>query len=535
MDGHDGSDTSEAISARSRAVILSALTLGMLMGALDLTILGTALPTIAADLHHLDQISWVFTAFVLSQTGTTPIFGKLGDLYGRKRLYLATIALFVVASAACGMATSMMELIALRAVQGVGAGGLMVLAQAIIGDVVAPRQRARYQSYMGAVNAIAILAGPTIGGLLVDHLSWRWAFFINLPIGAVALVATATVLPSDPGGRHHTIDYQGSALLMAGVTAVLLAATWGGRDYEWGSPLIIGLAVGGVALLALFARCERRAAEPILPLDLFRNSVVRVTCAVTFLVSILMLGLTIYIPMFLQIVRGASPTNSGTLQAPIILGMLSTTLASGQIITRTGRYKLLPQIGAAQMAIGLVLFSRMDAHSSRAVISGSMFFFGMGVGLSIQVMILVIQNAVPYRQLGVATSAASLFRSLGSVAGSAGFSAFVNNRFSAHLALRNGGTVSAEILNSPGTIRTLPAATHRAVLASFQTTLHELFLYAVVVAVLSFIVLLFLRELPLRDTIDTDEGDDADDASAANVSASTIDQATTSIGVPSGR
>jgi EmrB/QacA subfamily drug resistance transporter len=502
---------------RQVLLILTGLFFGMLLGGIDVSILSPALPTIAGSLHNVDQIAWIVTGYVLAQTATTPIFGKLGDLYGRKRLYLGSIVAFLLTSAACGLATSMTQLVLSRVAQGLAAGGLMVLSPAIIGDVVAPRQRARYQGYMAAMNSLSIMGGPALGGFIVEHLSWRWVFFVNLPVGLAALSISAAALPATGRRGSPSIDWQGSLLLMTGLSSLLLAATWGGRQYAWGSATIVGLVVLGLVALVLFTAQERRAPEPILPLTLFRNAVIRVTSAAAFLTSMMMLGFSVYLPFFFQLVLGTSPAGGGLLVAPMLAGMVVTTLMTGQIISRTGRYKKIPLIGTLVMALGAYLMSTIHIDTSRVVISAHMFVFGMGIGMSMQVLILAVQNAVPHHQLGVATSAGTLFRSLGSAVGTATFGIFVNHRFAHHLAAATEG-VSIGPVRSPTQIRALPPGTREAAVNAFAHTLHELFLWMVPLAIAAFVVLLFLEERPLRTTIRTDD-DQAVEAASAEAAA----------------
>ena len=351
---------------RKILVILGALMLGMLLAALDQTIVATALPTIAGDLHGLNHLSWVVTAYILTATISTPLWGKLGDLYGRKKLFQAAIVIFLIGSALSGLSQNMGQLIGFRALQGIGAGGLMVGAQAIIGDIVSPRQRGRYMGYFGAVFGLSSVIGPLAGGFITQHLSWRWVFYINLPIGAVALAAIAVVLHLPRHRTHHAIDYLGTALLGAAVTVVILMTTWGGTTYAWGSATIISLAVAAVVLVALFVWTELRAAEPVIPLGLFRISVFSVSNAIGFIVGFVMFGAIIYIPLYLQTVHSATPTSSGLQLLPLVCGMLVTFTVSGRLVTKWGRYKIFPVIGTAVMSVGLFLFSLLDAVRPRS-------------------------------------------------------------------------------------------------------------------------------------------------------------------------
>jgi len=494
----------DRLSHRQIQIVFLGLMLGMLLAALDQTIVSTALPTIVGDLGGLTHLSWVVTAYLLASTASTPLYGKLGDLYGRKIIFQAAIVIFLAGSALSGLSQNMNELIAFRALQGLGAGGLMASALAIIGDVVAPRERGRYQGYMGGVFAFASVAGPLTGGFFTDHLSWRWVFYINLPIGALALVVTSIVLNLPFRRVQRRVDWLGAGLIVAAVTSILLVTVWGGDQYAWGSPQILGLAAAGLVLLALFILQERRAEEPILPPHLFANGIFRVSLLLMFLVAIGLFGALVYLPVFLQLATGASATNSGLLLLPLMAGLLCTSIASGQLITRTGHYKWSPLTGTFIMTIGLFLLSRMTIDTTRLTSGLYMLVLGFGLGGLMQVSVLATQNAVDRRDLGTATSAIGFFRNLGGAVGVAGFGAVFTNRLAhylpQHLPASALGRFNVKALQgSPSTIHQLPPVLRDGIAQSFAQAIHVVYLVAVPIAALSFVVALFLKELPLRE------------------------------------
>src|SRR3954466_579889 len=418
---------------RRLGFVIGALLLVMLLASLDQTIVSTALPTIVGELGGLEHISWVVTAYLLAVTVVTPLYGKRGDLYGRKLVLQAALVIFLVGSALCGLAQGMTELIAFRAIQGLGGGGLMVVTLAVVGDIIPPRDRGRYQGFFGAVFGVSTVVGPLLGGFFVDSLSWRWIFYVNLPLGLLALGVIAVTFRAREVHVRHRIDYLGGAVLAAGLTAIVLYTSLGGHEQPWGAPGMVALLLAGVALLGLFALVERRAAEPILPLELFRNPVFRVTVAVGFVVGFALFGAVTYLPLYLQTVRGHTPTVSGLLMTPMMGGVLIASITSGQLISRRGRYKVFPVVGTAVMGVGMLLLSRL-AVDTPAIVSGAfMLVLGLGLGMTMQVLVLAAQNAVDYEHLGVATSGATLFRQIGGSIGVAIFGAIFANRLAAAL------------------------------------------------------------------------------------------------------
>jgi EmrB/QacA subfamily drug resistance transporter len=489
---------------RRLRVVFGALMLAMLIAALDQTIVATALPTIVGDLGGLTQLAWVVTAYILTSTISTPLYGKLGDLYGRKRIFQGAILIFLVGSMLCGVSQNMAELIGFRALQGIGAGGLMVGSQAIIGDLVSPRERGRYMGYFGAVFGLATVAGPLLGGFFVDHASWRWVFYINVPIGVAALVATGLVLHLPRQRREHRIDYPGAALLGAAVTCIVLLTTWGGTEYAWASAQTVGLGLGAVVLLGVFLLVERRAAEPILPLQLFRNSVFAITNAAGFIIGLALFGSIVFLPQYLQIVKGEGATNSGLLLVPMMVGLLITSILSGQLISRTGRYKIWPILGTAITVVGLYLLSTMGATTPEIVTAAYMVVLGLGLGAVMQVLVVVVQNAVSQRDLGTATSTATFFRSMGGSIGVPIFGAIFSNVLIARLVkdLPNGyhlGGLSGGIGNaSPQVLDKLPPLIHSGVVHAFSQSLGSVFLAGVPFAVIALVLVCLIKEVPLR-------------------------------------
>ena len=505
-----GATATGSDAQRSILVVFVGLMLVLLMAALDQTIVSTALPTIVGDLGGLSHISWVVTAYLLAQTAVTPVYGKLGDLYGRKIVLQVALVVFLIGSALCGAAQTLTELIAFRAIQGLGGGGLIVGTMAAIGDVVPPRDRGRYQGIFGAVFGLASVIGPLLGGFFTTSLSWQWIFYVNLPIGVAAFLVLAATLPSRQDETHHQIDYLGAGTLAAALTAVVLLCTLGGTDYAWGSPQIIVLGVLAVALIGGFVVVEQRAAEPVLPPHLFRDHVFSVTSAIGLVVGFALFGSVTYLPLFLQVVLGASPTGSGLQILPLMAGLLLTSIASGQLISRRGRYKPFPIAGTAIMVVGLFLLSTMDPHTTRGAASAFMFVLGLGLGLTMQVLVLAVQNAVDYKDLGVATSGATLFRSIGGSVGTAVLGSIFSNRLANELASAlprsAGGSLGTGASLNTGALRKLPAPVHDAYLTAFTNALSTVFIVAACVAAVAFLLSWALEQRPLRETISASAG-----------------------------
>ena len=497
---------------RKILVILFALMLGMFLAALDQTIVSTALPTIAGDLHGLNHLSWVVTAYLITSTISLPLWGKFGDLYGRKRFFQIAIIIFLIGSMLAGLSQNMLELIAFRAIQGAGAGGLMVGSQAIIGDVIPPRQRGRYMGYFGAVFGLSSILGPLLGGLFTQHVSWRWIFYVNLPVGIIAMIAIAIVLHVPTRLVHHKVDWWGTASLSAGVVGLILLTTWGGQQYAWGSSTIIGLGVLSTILLVTFCFIEAKVAEPIIPLNLFRNRTFNAASAVGFIIGFTMFGSIVYLPLYLQIVHGASPTLSGLELLPMVGGMLITFILSGQLVSRTGRYKIFPIAGSAVLAVGLVFLTRLGSQSSFEFAAIGMFVVGLGLGLVMQILVVAVQNAVPHSQLGTATATATFFRTIGGAFGVAVLGAVFNTRLldqlrasgsPALLKLLQGGNIG----ENPTQIHKLPLAERTLVINAFSHTLQTVFFVAVPFAVMAFVISWFLKEIPLRQKTGGMEGE----------------------------
>jgi EmrB/QacA subfamily drug resistance transporter len=479
-------------------LIFVALLLVLLLASLDQTIVSTALPTIVGDLGGLSHLSWVVTAYLLASTVAAPLYGKLGDLYGRKLVLQAAIVIFLAGSALCGLSQNMTELIGFRALQGLGGGGLMVVTLAVVGDIFPPRERGRYQGYFGGVFGVSTVIGPLLGGFFVDHLSWRWIFYVNLPIGAVALSVIALAFHARTVTQRHAMDYLGAVLLGGLLTSIILFTSLGGTTWAWGSWQIIGLIVLSVALLPAFVFVESRAAEPILPLSLFRNRIFAATGAIGFVVGLALFGTVTYLPVYLQVTKGASPTNSGLQLTPLMAGVLVTSILSGQLITRLGRYRVFPIVGTAIMTVAMLLLSRLGVGTPTYVTALYSLVLGLGLGMTMQVLVLAAQNAVDPRMMGVATSGSTLFRQIGGSIGVAMFGTIFANRERVELGARLPRGVHVPATINPEGIRRLPPPVRSAFVDAFSVALHPVFMTAAAVSLVAFALTWLLREVPLR-------------------------------------
>jgi EmrB/QacA subfamily drug resistance transporter len=509
--GGQSGTNGQFLTPREVMIVLPGLLLAILLAMLDQLIVSTALPRIVGDLGGVAHLSWVVTAYILTSLIVTPFYGKLGDMYGRKKFFIVAIVIFLAGSALSGLSQSMAQLIAFRAIQGLGAGGLMVGAMATLGDIVAPRERGRYMSYMMVVMMLATIGGPLIGGFITTAFSWRWIFYINIPVGGAALVYIISTLHLPPKRVNHRVDYLGGGLLGLAATALVLLATWGGTEYPWASGQIIGLAVLSALALAGFCMVELRVAEPILPLHLFKNRNFSLTMALTFLTGLAMLGALTFLPLYQQTVQGESPTISGLALTPMMLGVTVTSIVAGQVTTRTGRYKIFPVLGGAIMGLGMFLLTHLGIATTRGTSALFYVVLGLGMGFLMQMVSLIAQNSVEQRDMGVASSARMFFQQIGGSLGVAAFGAVFARKLTESLASAshgvhinaNGGSLD------PATVNTLPAAIRHDVFFAIAHAVQSVFIWALPAAVLIFVVALFIKEVPLRGRAAPETGETA--------------------------
>ena len=493
-------ETAAPITPREVRTVFAGLMLALALAALDQNIVGTALPRIVSDLGGLSHLSWVVTAFLLTSTTTTPLYGKLSDMYGRKPLFVVSILIFLVGSCLCGLSGSMTQLIVFRGIQGLGAGGLITLAQTTIADLVAPRERGRYQGLFGAVFAFSSIAGPLLGGFITDWLSWRWIFYVNLPVGALALALIVFGFRRPQAAVSHAIDYPGVMYLSAGTTSLLLFLTWGGVAHPWNSPLILALAGGSALFLVLLVRQERRAAEPVFSPAIFRNKVFVISSLVIGLTFMALLGTAVFLPLYFQLVLGFTPSRAGLMMAPMTIGLIFSSFLGGRLVSRTGRYKIFPVVGLACVASALLgIMWAATVGAGIPVLEGALSLLGFGFGFVMPNLTVAIQNSVDSHELGMATATAGFFRSLGGAFGVALSGAIVTTRLH-HMQMGAGSGTGSRALVQQGIqqIAQLPAAQREVVLAVYRSAICSTFLAGAAVAGAAFCIILFLPERPLR-------------------------------------
>lgn len=494
-------DADGYLSHRQILVVMGGLMAGMFLAALDQSIVGTALPRITSELGGLDKLSWVVTAYLLTQTASTPLWGKISDLYGRKLIFQTAIVIFLAGSLLSGLSESIGMLIAFRAVQGLGGGGLFALALATMGDVVPPRERGKYGGYFGAVFGTSSVLGPLLGGFFTDGPGWRWIFYINIPIGIAALIITTSALKMKHVRRDHTIDYFGATTIVTAVSAFLLYTSWAGPDRGWFSALGVAFIAAGVLLTAAFIYVEGRAAEPIIPLELFRISVFRTSNFYSFILGFAMFGAIVFLPVYLQVVHGYSPTRSGLAFLPMVVGIFSTSISSGVVMSKTGRYKVFPILGSAMVIVALYLLSTLTVGSPYWQAAIYFWMFGAGLGFSMQIVVTIVQNAVDRKHMGTATSSVAFFRSMGGTFGAAVFGAILTARLTAHLSDTlgsNASGISGSDTSNVEKIKHLAEPVKSLVLRAFADSLHDVFVWAIPVVLIALVTAFFIKELPLK-------------------------------------
>lgn len=511
----DGLDTPPDLAPRTRNLAFGVIALGMFLATLDGTIVSTALPTIVGDLGGAAHLTWVVTAYLLTSTVATALAGKFGDMYGRKRIYLMAVVLFVAASALCGAATSMGWLIGARALQGIGGGAMMVTSMAIIGDIIPLADRGKYQGSLGAVFGLSTVIGPLLGGFLTDNWGWEWVFYVNLPLAAILIPAAVKLLPAVHSKAKPIIDYLGIGAISIGSASLILATSLGGTQYPWGSTRIVGLFVASAVFFALFVLAEHRAKAPLLPLRLFRKNVFTVSTILSFLVGFALMGCMTFMPTYLQYCLGISATISGLRLLPMVIGMMGASILSGNVVSSKGIYKPFPIIGSVIMAAGMYLLSTLDQHSSFWHVSLAMFVLGVGIGCAMQVLTIIVQATVDYRDLGVATSGVTFFRSLGQSFGAAVFGTIYGNLLTPRLKEAMGQAVTMvpdpQVIlgaRTPESLHQLPEAVRDVIVGAYATTLQHMFLYAIPTAAVCFVAALFMKSVPLRG-VSLQEGADA--------------------------